>query len=316
MSRIYISHLQYDTSRSTVKRMRQRFALHLGAENVIDTTRVTSTVTTDRQQAVWSCNGLIVVFGRYAMNMVAEDGKRIIDDPYEPVHVEIDAGLRSEMQIAVIVLDNTPEITTDQLPESLQPLLKQATHYRVTDDDELDALLDDLVAVQWDSIAQIPKLKKPVSLTAGYEHLLADNPNEYRYGVQNADNSTASASSASRSLYPPKSSGKGISLTAGFENLLADDVTNHRYRLHNAQNTRAIAHRPSPTRQNRRTGFSNHNISNSPKKDVSLVRGYENLLADDPNKGRSGMPIQRSNQSRNDKLLSFMDRAVDWFLNS
>jgi len=131
VSRIYISHLRYDTSRNDVKQIRQRFATRFGADNILDTTSIQTTVTTERQQAVWSCNGLIVVLGRYALNMVDEEGNRVIDDPYDPVHVEIDAGLRAGMQIVVLLVDGTPKLVASQLPEQLQPLLTKATLYQV-----------------------------------------------------------------------------------------------------------------------------------------------------------------------------------------
>jgi len=131
VSRIYISHLRYDTSRNDVKQIRQRFTTRFGADNILDTTSIQTTVTTERQQAVWSCNGLIVVLGRYALNMVDEEGNRVIDDPYDPVHVEIDAGLRAGMQIVVLLVDGTPKLVASQLPEQLQPLLTKATLYQV-----------------------------------------------------------------------------------------------------------------------------------------------------------------------------------------
>lgn len=297
MPRIYISHFPHDTSRNEVDIIRHRFSKVMGVENILDTTMIESEVTIERQKAVWSCNGLIIVLGRYALNMVDEKGNRVIEDPYEPVHIEIDAGLRSGLQIVVLVVDGAPKLVSSQIPEPLQLLLTQATHYQIYNDAELEHILDDLAQVNWNSIARIKKRKKPVSLTTGYEHMLADNPIESRYGVQNANNTQTSLSPRSRqsTRNQTASSNKDVSLIAGYEHLLADDPIESRYGLQDASHNTTTSYRP---RHKRVQPFRSSN------KDVSLTAGYEHLLADNPEELTYGVQNANNKKASRSRLSS------------
>jgi len=204
-------------------------------------------------------------------------------------------------------------------------------------------------------VARIPKLKKPVSLTSGYEHLLADDPTESRYGAQNARNKTASLpSDLQRSQSRSHSSRRNISLIDGFDKLLADDPNKVRYGVKSSQNRTppVLSSSPSPppptSPRHRRT--SNKNISltdgfdnlladdpnkvqygsrqsrqshtsltshntNVSNKHISLTDGFDNLLADDPSKTPYREQSRKPDMTDNN-LQRMMDKAMDWFLRS
>jgi len=151
MPRIYISYRPEDSSRNEVDLIRQRVAHEFGAENILESTGSNVEITTHLQQLVRSCDVMLVVIGRYWADMVDEDGNSLLHDPYDPIHVELDAGLKTLMVIKVIVVDAAPMPSAKNLPETLRPLLSKDL-FDVQDDYKLNAVLDELLT----EIAPIP----------------------------------------------------------------------------------------------------------------------------------------------------------------
>ncbi len=160
MSRIYISHRPEDSSRNEVAIIRERLIAEFGEDNILQSTGSNMEVTTNLQRLVWSCDVLLIVIGRYWANMVDERGHYLLEDPYDPIHVEVDAGLKSVMVVAVLVVDGVPIPKRNQLPEVLQPVLKKVT-LEAPDHEHLERVLDELIPL-WGAIST--------------ENLAADDP--------------------------------------------------------------------------------------------------------------------------------------------
>ena len=150
MPRIYISHRPEDSSRNEVAIIRQQLIDAFGAENILESTGSNTEITTHLQRLVRSCDVLLVVIGRYWSSMVDEDGETLIKNPYDPIHVELDAGLKTLMVFKVIVVDSAPLPKKDNLPETLYPLLNKDV-FDVQNDIRLKNVLDELI-IQWSSI--------------------------------------------------------------------------------------------------------------------------------------------------------------------
>ena len=82
--------------------------------------------------------------------MVDEEGETLLNDPYDPIHVELDAGLKTLMVVKVLVVDSAPLPKKDYLPEALYPLLNKDV-FDVQNDTQLKNVLDELI-IQWSSI--------------------------------------------------------------------------------------------------------------------------------------------------------------------
>lgn len=125
MPRIYISYRPEDSSRNEVRIIRQNLINEFGDENVLQSTGSNTEITTHLQRLVRSCDVLLIVIGRYWLDMVDVDGKLLLNDPYDPIHVEIDTGLKTLMVIKILVVDSSPIPTPEKLPDNLVLLLEK-----------------------------------------------------------------------------------------------------------------------------------------------------------------------------------------------
>ncbi len=144
MPRIYISHRPEDSSRNEVAIIRDRLIAEFGEENILQSTGSNMEITTNLQRLVQSCDVLLVVIGRYWTNMVDEQGNYLLEDPYDPIHVEVDAGLKTMMVIKTLVVDGSRVPSIDSLPDALKNLMLKDV-IEAQDDMLLGRELDEMI---------------------------------------------------------------------------------------------------------------------------------------------------------------------------
>jgi hypothetical protein len=67
----------------------------------------------------------LVVIGRSWLNIQSVTGGRRLDDPSDPVRIEIEEALKSNIPVILLMVDGADLPSSEQLPESLRPLVKQ-----------------------------------------------------------------------------------------------------------------------------------------------------------------------------------------------
>ncbi len=144
MPRIYISHRPEDSSRNEVAMIRERLIAEFGADNILESTGSTMEITTNLQRMVQSCDVLLVVIGQYWLNMMDEKGNLLLEDPYDPIHVEIDAGLKTLMVVKFMLVDGVSAPSVDAVPEVLRGLMLKDIIV-APDDMRLSRALDEFV---------------------------------------------------------------------------------------------------------------------------------------------------------------------------
>ncbi len=154
MSHIYISYRAIDSHQKAIQQIYTYLADHYGADYVTLSPQDHALDTTIRQAQVQSHQILLVVFGRYGLNMVDERGNRLIVDPYDAQHIEISAALKNRLQIQTLVFDDMVEDLSKHIPEVLKDLAKKPVTLNMTYDtvpDTLETLVDDFGEVKPDT---------------------------------------------------------------------------------------------------------------------------------------------------------------------
>lgn len=141
MPKIYISHRPEDSSRNDIRQIKQCLIEEFGEDNLIDTASDHMDTTLERQAMVKSCDVMLIVIGQYWLDMVDEQGNNLLDDPIDPVHIEIDAGLTSTPTVALLVVDGASLPKLQDLPTALKPLLNKPAIDDITD---IAKMLDNL----------------------------------------------------------------------------------------------------------------------------------------------------------------------------
>ena len=144
MPRIYISYRPIDSHQKAVEQVYNQFGEVFGTENVIRSQQNNNLSTEKLQQQVKQHDLLLVVFGRYGLNMVDESGNLLLADPYDPIHIEIDTALKTRMTIKTLLLDDDKNDLLQKLPEVLRPLANNSV-IRVDDLAEIDAIIAQLL---------------------------------------------------------------------------------------------------------------------------------------------------------------------------
>jgi len=125
MPRIYISNRPEDTSRNEVVFIHEQLVRSYGEKNVFQSTGSNSEITTNLERLVKSCHFMLIVIGKYWLDMMDEDGERLLDDPFDPIRVEIETGSKARIPTAIILVDDASLPSTDDLPPSLHSMLDQ-----------------------------------------------------------------------------------------------------------------------------------------------------------------------------------------------
>jgi hypothetical protein len=69
------------------------------------------------------CTALLVIIGDKWLNITDRSGRRRLDDPRDFVRIEIEAGLKRNIPVIPLLIDDTIMPDEDDLPESLRRLV-------------------------------------------------------------------------------------------------------------------------------------------------------------------------------------------------
>jgi serine/threonine protein kinase/tetratricopeptide (TPR) repeat protein len=123
--RIFISYRRSD-SIAIVGRVYDRLVAAFGANNIfkdVDNIPAGVNFRAVLENEVSSCDVLLVIIGPNWSNILDSSGKRRLDNPEDPVRIEIETGLRRDDVLVIPVLvDNALMVTNDQLPGTLDEL--------------------------------------------------------------------------------------------------------------------------------------------------------------------------------------------------
>ncbi len=183
MPRIYISHRPEDSSRNDVRLIRQRLIDEFGEDNVMDTAGDHMHTTLQRQAMVESCDVFLAVIGRYWLELVDEQGNNLLEDPYDPVHVELSQGHHSSRMIRVLLVDDVPKLQSQDLPEVLRWVATQSTNH-ANDTTQLESFMNGFV----EQVSALPERPRNSRVSTPSQTSTGDNrvtPQEAQRVLQN-----------------------------------------------------------------------------------------------------------------------------------
>jgi len=127
MAGIFISYRR-ENAAGHAGRLFDRLAQHFGRDKVfMDVAGIEPGVDFVEaiDQAVGSCDVLIVVIGKGWTRAADAAGKRRLDDPNDFVRLEVTTALRRNVRVIPLLVDGAPLPLTENLPEDLQKLARR-----------------------------------------------------------------------------------------------------------------------------------------------------------------------------------------------
>jgi hypothetical protein len=165
MASVFISYRRHDTE-GEAGRLFDGLAARVGAEHVfIDVTGIDAGL--DFREAIAtklsSCDVLLAVIGRSWLEPEGERRRRRIDDPTDPLRVEIVTALERKLPVIPVLVHGAVMPQEDDLPAPLKPLAyRNALELRHTHWDVDVAVLVDAVARRMgERTAQVPRPEDP-----------------------------------------------------------------------------------------------------------------------------------------------------------
>ena len=125
--RIFISYRRADSA-GYAGRIYDRLAAHFGKESIfmdVDTIEAGLDFVDVLENAVQSCNVLVVLIGRQWLNIRDEEGKQRLDNPQDFVRIEVAAALTRGIRVIPVLVDGTSMPNSDQLPDNLKHLARR-----------------------------------------------------------------------------------------------------------------------------------------------------------------------------------------------
>jgi hypothetical protein len=168
-TKVFISYRR-DDSAPYAGRLYDRLADAVGAENIfmdVDSISFGLDFAEAIRTAVASCDVLLAMIGPEWLT-ISERGRRRLDDPDDFVRLEIEAALERNVRVVPVLVDEAELPTREQLPESLQPLVRRQT-LRLSHDQfriETQRLIDDLLRLSGTAAALPPNAPPPPDASA------------------------------------------------------------------------------------------------------------------------------------------------------
>jgi hypothetical protein len=146
-AKVFISYRR-DDSAPFAGRLYDRLTDVIGQENIfmdVDSISLGLDFAEVIRTAVTSCDVMLAIIGP-AWATISEDGRRRLDDPDDFVRLEVETALERGIRVVPILVDGAELPEREELPTTLQPLVRRQT-LRLTHDQfrlETQRLLDDL----------------------------------------------------------------------------------------------------------------------------------------------------------------------------
>ncbi len=77
------------------------------------------------EKSLSSCQVVLVLIGERWLDVMDKQGNRRLENPNDPLRIEIETALKSDARVIPILLHGTPMPASDKLPESLAPLTRR-----------------------------------------------------------------------------------------------------------------------------------------------------------------------------------------------
>ena len=123
---IFICYRREETA-GQAGRLYDRLSARFGADRVfmdVDSVAFGADFTREILEDLYGCNVLLVLIGREWFAITDSTGRRI-DNPDDPVRVEIEAALQRDIRVVPVLVDGAALPKTDDLPQSLRPLVRR-----------------------------------------------------------------------------------------------------------------------------------------------------------------------------------------------
>jgi hypothetical protein len=124
---VFISYRRQDTA-PYARLLREELSRRVGPSRVfmdIDSIEVGVDFAAAIQRAVDSCQVLLALVGPRWLTITDAEGQRRLDDPGDPVRLEIEAALARNVRVIPVLVDNTLMPRHQQLPEGLMSLSRR-----------------------------------------------------------------------------------------------------------------------------------------------------------------------------------------------
>lgn len=126
MQGIFINYRREDTEGDAIT-LQNRLAKHFGKTQLsidVDNIAPGINIITAIEDTLASCKVMLVLIGQRWLNATDEQGHRPLDNPHDPLRIEIETAFNNKTHIIPVLLHDTPMPTNDALPESLAPLTR------------------------------------------------------------------------------------------------------------------------------------------------------------------------------------------------
>src|SRR5215470_10291119 len=127
VARIFINYPREDST-GTAGRLRDRLAQSFGPENLfMDVDNIPPGIDFIKylNNQVATCDVFIAVIGPHWLDARNEKGDRRLDDPDDPVAIEIEAALARDIRVIPALVDGAGMPKMGNLPEALKPLARR-----------------------------------------------------------------------------------------------------------------------------------------------------------------------------------------------
>lgn len=124
--RVFVSYRRADT-KHVAGRLRDRIVARFGEDSVfvdVESIEPGLDYVTAIDQAVGSCDVMLVLIGEGWLPATDAQGRRRIDDPTDRLRLEVEAGLRKQTRVIPVLVDSASMPKAGELPTSLVPLAR------------------------------------------------------------------------------------------------------------------------------------------------------------------------------------------------
>jgi hypothetical protein len=139
-SSVFINYRRADSA-GYAGRIYDRLAAHFGEDAIfmdVHTVEAGLDFVDVLENAVQSCDVLVVLIGKQWLNIKDPDGNRRLDNPRDFVRIEVAAALSHGIRVIPVLVDGTPMPNSDQLPNNLESLTRRnavlVSHYSFHND--------------------------------------------------------------------------------------------------------------------------------------------------------------------------------------
>jgi hypothetical protein len=125
---VFISYRRED-SRGSARLIRDRLASHLGPDSIffdIDSIAPGVDFVDAITKQIGECEAVVAVIGKYWISSSDKDSRRRLDDPNDPVRIEIQAALERGLRVIPVSVDGATMPKAEDLPDDIKKLSRRS----------------------------------------------------------------------------------------------------------------------------------------------------------------------------------------------